>query len=68
MITTNDLNKETIQILKDGIKQGDMFTIALRMLNNDFQPADLINFFAKQFKINKEFCNKVVYNALTCID
>ena len=68
MITRNDLNSETIEFLNVCIKTGDFFTFALRMLNNDFNPSELINFLKKEFKVSKEFSQKWVNEALTCID
>jgi hypothetical protein len=68
MITRNDLQKETIEFLDVCIKKSDIFTFALRMLNNDFDKLEVIEFIKKEFKTNKEFSKKVVYEALTCID
>jgi hypothetical protein len=68
MITRNDLNSETIDFLKVCIKKGDFFTFALRMLNNDFDSYELVNFLKKEFKVSKEFSQKWVNEALTCID
>jgi hypothetical protein len=68
MITRNDLQNETIEFLNVCIKKCDIFTFALRMLNNDFDPSELVDFLKKEFKTNKEFSKKVVSEALTCID
>ena len=68
MITRNDLHSETIELLNVCIKQGDFFTFALRMLNNDFDSLEVINFLKKEFKVSKEFSEKWVNEALTCID
>lgn len=68
MITRNDLHSETIDFLNVCIKKGDFFTFALRMLNNDFDSSELVNFLKKEFKVSKEFSQKWVNEALTCID
>ena len=68
MILRSDLHRETIEVLNAGIKKGDFFTIALRMLNNDFDKLELIDFLKKEFKVSKEFSTKWVNEALTCID
>lgn len=68
MISRKDLHKETIQILNTCVKTGDIFTFALRMLNNDFNKYEVIDFLKKEFKVSKEFSEKWVNEALTCID
>lgn len=68
MITRNDLHTDTIDFLNVCIKKGDFFTFALRMLNNDFDSSEVINFLKKEFKVSREFSEKWVNEALTCID
>lgn len=68
MISRNDLSEETIAILNDSIKTKDIFCFALRMLNNDFDRFELIDFVSKEFKTTKKLSKEIVFDALQYVN